>query len=297
MKKQAFTLVEISVVIIVIGILAAGVMGASSLIKNSRLTTARAITAKSTVPSINGLVAWYETSSIESFEKSENFNNAQITTWHDISPSSIALKKNTLSKSASSHVTYIDKGINNFPSLKFSGDGTNSTPDISGKIALNNFYQGDSVRNTIFIVLRPTTLPAGYSKIFLDSGDTSIVSAAGIAAANSVHFNLGSPHSTGSGSNPAEFGLDRNYILALYFNDSSSKAYVNNTKEMAGNTTVSGGSNVLTGLTIGSDRNGGYSFNGLISEVIIFNRPLQQEERKDVFKYLSNKYKISVAGF
>ncbi len=296
-KNTAFSMVELSLVLIVIGVLAAGVISATSLIKTSRLTTARSLTAKSTVPSIEGLVAWYETSAIDSLKTSENYNNAQISTWYDISPASITLKKNTLTKTASSAVTYTDKGINNFASLKFSGTGTSSSNDASGKISLSSFYQGASARNTIFIVCRPSALPSGYSRIFIDSGDSSVTSATGIAATNSVYFNLGSVSNTATGANPASFALEQNYILAIYFNGSSSKAYVNNTKNMAGDATTSPGTNFLTGLTIGSDHSGGYSFNGLISEVIIYNRPLQNNERTDIFKYLSNKYKIPVSGF
>ncbi len=296
-KNTAFSMVELSVVLIVIGILASGIISASSLIKTSKLTTARSLTAKSTVPSIDGLVAWYETSAIDSLKTSESYNNAQISTWYDISPSSITLKKNTLTKTASSALTYTNKGINDFASLKFSGTGTNSSNDTNGKIALSSFYQGASARNTIFIVCRPSILSSSYSNIFIDSGNVSNISATGIAAANSVYFNLGSTSNTSTGANPAGFELEKNYILAIYFNGSSSKAFVNNTKNMAGGATTNPGTNFLTGLTIGSDRNGGYSFNGLISEVIIYNRPLQNKERTDVFKYLSNKYKIPVLGF
>ena len=294
--KTAFSFLEISIVLIVISLIMAGVMEASKLVKSSRLANARTITGKSIVPDIKGLVAWFETSLSDSLKASENYDGAQISTWYDVSPSSIILKKNSLSKSASAGVTFVSDGINNIGSLKFSGSGNDSSNDTGSKISLSGFYQGSSARNTIFIVFRPTVLPSSYSRIFIDSG-TGATSTAGLAANNSVYFNLGSNSNTATASNPANFAGDQNYILAIYFNGANSKAYLNNVNQMAGDALVNPGSNPLNGLTIGSDKNGGYSFNGLISEIIIYNRPIQNSERKDIFRYLSDKYKIPVLGF
>ncbi len=299
-KKQAFSLLELSIVVVIIGVLITGVIGGSAMIKSTRITSVRSFTAKSVVPSIGGLVAWYETSLKNSLKESEAYGNAQISTWYDISPGAIAARTtttavNSLTKTASSTVIYVDDGINNTPSIQFTGTGTNTVADTTGKLALANFYQGTSSQNTIFLVVRPFSLP-GIAKIFIDSGNTSIVAVTGIAASNSVHFNLGTVSNTATVTNPASFSVGQDYIIASYFNGTSSKAYVNNATTMTGNAAVSPGSNILTGLTLGSDRNGYYSFNGLISEIIIYNRPLPLQERRDVFKYLSYKYNIAVTG-
>lgn len=296
-KPQAFTLIEISLVLLLIAVIAVGVLSATSLTTTAKLTSARSLTSKSAVTEIDGLVAWYETSLSDSFNTSESYNNKQITTWYDISPSSLVMKKNSLSKTASSAVTYTSNGIGGIPSLTFNGTGSNSVSDPNGKISLSSFYQGSFAQNTIFIVCRPTAMPSSFTRIFIDSASGASVSASGIYATNSVHFNLGSVSNTATVTNPANFVLGQDYILALYFNNTSSKAYVNNTKQTAGNANVSPGSNGLSGLTIGSDRNGNYGFNGLISEIIIYNRTLKDAERAVIFRYLSAKYKIPVLGF
>ncbi len=287
MKRTAFSLIEISVVLIVIGILAAGIVGANSLIKSSRLATARSLTTSSTVPSIEGLVAWYETSLTDSLKSSESFNGSQISTWYDNNPASIVLRKNTLSRSASSSVTYQQDGINNIPSLKFDG---------SGNLTLSNFYQGTLASATLFFVIQPTAIDTTTAKILSDSSSSGSVAAVGIKSA-SIHLNFGSAANTATGSNSANVVTDQNYIVVAYAIQSASKAYLNNSKDMAGNSVINAGSNSLKGLTVGTDRNGSYQFSGLISEIIIYNRPLKDSERKDVLRYLSNKYKIAVSGF
>lgn len=298
-KKQAFSLIELAIVVTIIGVLIVGIIGGTALIKTATITGARSFTVKAAVPQISGLVAWYETSLTQSLKPSESYDGAQISKWYDVSPNSLvgqeADRKNPLTKTASSAITYTADGINDLPSLKFSGTGTDSVADTAGKIVLSGFYQGTSAQNTIFVVFRTASLPSN-TKIFIDSGDTSIVSVTGIAAANSLHFNLGTTSNTATSTNPASFTVGSDYILASYFNGSSSKAYLNDATNMVGGATVSPGSNPLTGLTVGSDRNGRYSFNGLISEIIIYNRALPIQERRDVFKYLSYKYNISVNG-
>ena len=92
---------------------------------------------------------------------------------------------------------------------------------------------------------------------------------------------------------------NENYIVAFYANGSSSKAYINNASSMTGGATfnIGGGSlGSLTGLTVGSTLNNNSYFNGLISEIIIYNRPLQTQERKDVMNYLGQKYGITITG-
>ncbi|MDX2082391.1 MAG: LamG-like jellyroll fold domain-containing protein [Rickettsiales bacterium] len=280
--KKAFSLIELSIVIVIIAILIGGTIQGKALINNSRIANARSITSKATVSSVEGLVAWYETSAIDSLKASEAFESAQISTWYDISPASITLKKNTLNRTASSALTYKAKAINNLPALNFNG---------SANIVLSKFYQGDFIQSTIFLVFRPKTI----NTTLLDSYSTSNTSAIAISA-SAVNLNAGSSVSTGT-SNPANFQVDGNYIMAAHFFGSSSKVYVNNITNPAGNSTIDAGSNPLSGLTIGSNKSGGNGFNGFIAEVIIFNRQLQAKERKDIFSYLSDKYKIPVSGF
>ena len=287
-KNSAFTVLELSIVLILIGILIAGVAKSGTLVMAARLSAARSLTLKSTVPSISGLVAWYETSLSTSLKTSEALDGKQITTWYDISPNSLAEQKNKLTRTASSTVLYQVSGINKIPSIKFSGA---ANAMLAG---LTDFYQYRSLAKcSIFFVAMPLTSSLG---IIADGGSGAYgVSLVAINPPN-IYFNLTTGVSTGTGSNPASIASNGSYITAAYFNGATSGAYVNNAATMAGGGTINPGTNTLRGLTIGAGRDGSSGFNGLISEVIVYDRLLKIQERRDVMKYLSKKYGIAVTG-
>ena len=282
MKKSAFSLLELSVSLVVVSLLMAMVSQGIKIVASSRLTTARSLTSKSPVPNISGLIAWYETSSVDSFKTNEAFDGKQISAWYDISPNSIPAKKNALTRVASAAVTYESDGINKIPSLSFNG---------TNKIELANFYQGSTSQNTIFIVANPSTI----TTIILDSSSSGSNSNIG-QNSNSFSMNLGSLVSTGTVTNPIVNLAKVSYIAAVYFNGSNSKVYFNSSSIIAGGSTINPGITALTGISIGANRSNASNYSGLISEIIIYNRPLQNQERKDVMSYLSKKYGILVTG-
>jgi prepilin-type N-terminal cleavage/methylation domain-containing protein len=281
MKKSAFSLLELSVSLVVVGLLMAMVSQGIKIIASSRLTTARSLTSKSPVPNISGLIAWHETSSVDSIKANEAINGKQISTWYDISPNSIPAKKNTLTRVASAAVTYKSDGINKIPSISFNG---------SGRISVSSFYQGKSTQNTIFFVSSPYSLSNAPTPI--DSGNS-------FTATPISYLSNGIRIYAGTVADFATSGCcstNSSYIVAAYLNRTSSKTYINDAKTMAGGTMRNPGSSVMDGLTIGTDRVGSYPFTGLVSEVIVYNRPLETQERKDVMSYLSKKYGILVTG-
>ena len=284
MKKRAFSLVELSVVVVVVTILVAGIFMGAGLVKNARLSNARSHTAKSVVHDMPGLLAWYETTTKESFSGGETFDSAQISEWRDISPSSKigVINQNVLTKTASSAVTYVESGINDIPSISF--DGT-------AAIDLSSFYQGSSAQKTIFLVFSPSTITT-QTLLDSDSGTHSIA----MQSSNEIRLNAGSAATTLTGTYPASFSASDSYIMAVYFDNTNSRVYLNHAINKVGNSNLSPGSGELTGLTIGATSSGTSAYTGLISEIIIFNRIIKLQERKDVMSYLSTKYKISVSG-
>ncbi len=257
------------------------VAGGANLIMSAKLSSARSLTARSPVPKIAGLVAWYETSRLESFKASEAVDDGQISVWYDVGPGSITKKYNTLTRTASSAVIYQQSGINRLPSISFNG---------SGRISVSSFYQGKSTQNTIFFVSSPYSLSNAPTPI--DSGNS-------FTATPISYLSNGIRLYAGTIADFATSGCcstNSSYIIAAYLNRTSSKAYINDAKTMVGGVVGSPGSNLMDGLTIGTDRIGSYPFIGLVSEVIIYNRPLETQERKDVMNYLSQKYGIAVTG-
>jgi len=281
LRNKAFSLVELSISLVVIAILMTIVAGGANLIMSAKLSSARSLTARSPVPKISGLVAWYETSRLESFKANEAVDDGQISAWYDVGPGSITKKYNTLTRTASSAVIYQQSGINRLPSISFNG---------TGRISVSSFYQGKSAQNTIFFVSSPYSLsntpaPIDSGNSFTATPISYLINGIRLYAGNNADFTTSGCCSTNS-----------SYIIATYFNRTSSKAYIHDAKTMIGGVVGNSGSNLMEGLTIGTDRIGSFQFTGLVSEVIIYNRPLETQERKDVMNYLSQKYGIAVTG-
>ena len=289
-NKLAFSLVELAVVILIIGLITAGIIQGTSLVNSSRLSSARSLTVQSRINEIAGLTAWYETSMIESLRTNQASNASQISEWRDISPGSIAQQKNTLTRIASSAVSYKSEGINKIPSIQFT---------TLGSLSLATFYQGPLGRSTIFVVMRPTIAPSSTNIMtILDSNSSSSNNSYFGIVNNKLMLNLGILQGTATISNAPSFVVNSNYILAIYYDSSNAKAFVNNATSMAGGALIAAGSNSLNGLTIGNNlsNNASTQFTGLISEIIIYDRLLSNEERQSVMSYLSKKYKITVSG-
>jgi prepilin-type N-terminal cleavage/methylation domain-containing protein len=300
-KKQqffakAFTLLELSIVLVVISVLTVGVFMGAGLIDASKLSVARSLTERSVVPQINGLVAWYETSSLGSFDKDKASNGSVINTWYDINPSSIPQKKNTLT-AKTGEVTYVKKGVNNIPSLRFCEDGS---PSSISDLNLTDFASGSSMQNTVFVVFkhlyRESTISNTYWIIDSISGSHYALGYQDYGSSDAVRFSFGVTVSTANSS--ALFDVGKSYILSWYGDQSYSKAYLNDAINVVGGGYVNPGSVAMKGLNVGAtndEQNSNY-FTGLLSEIIIYNRILKEEERKEVFRYLSKKYNIKVVG-
>jgi hypothetical protein len=185
-----------------------------------------------------------------------------------------------LIKSPNEDVVYRAQGINSLPSLQFTQ---------AGALTLSSFFQGSFNKFTIFSVFMPT--------VALDASYLTVLDAySGAASSYAVAFNSSSLKITTSGADSASkaFRQSTAYATCVYFNEASSKAYVNDTQTAAANFT--GDASSLLGLTIGADKSISNEFTGLISEIIIFNRIISDQERKAVMAYLGQKYKIQIAG-
>jgi len=120
-SSTAFSLVEISVVILVIGILIAGVSQGIDLYQDTKLATARSLTTNSRVGRIDGLVLWLETTSLSSFDSIESKVNSKITNWLDINPFSDK-KINFVQSTQDSKPTLKISSKSDLPILYFDGN-------------------------------------------------------------------------------------------------------------------------------------------------------------------------------
>lgn len=282
-KKFAFSLIELSIVLLVIGILMVGVSQGYNIVRSAQISNARSITAKSPILQIQGLLAWYETSWKESLIQSELKDGNNISAWKDISPNSILNGYNQLTTTPSTNITYTQSSINKIPAIKFTG---------SSKLSLGTFTQGASSQATVFLVVKLNYVPdtTNYKTIF--DGNSADFSFS--IKSDGVQLNTGTAVATTYASG---FSNSGEYVVAIYFNGSNSKVFINNTNSMISSSDIaSSTANQLTGITLGATRLGSLGFAGYISEVAIFNRVIKAGERKEIFNYFSKKYKIDITG-
>ena len=146
--NKAFSLIELSIVILVVGILIAGIFQASSLVNKWYLLSARTLTQSAGVNSILNLVMWLDATREGVFTNSNNSTNIQdgdlIKNWRSFNPQDIRSLSATQS-STSDYPRYFEKLINNLPAVKFDGiDDYMSLPVITGDL--------DNTSYTLFLV-------------------------------------------------------------------------------------------------------------------------------------------------
>jgi prepilin-type N-terminal cleavage/methylation domain-containing protein len=103
MKKssnlKAFSLIELSVVILIIGVLVLGVTQGSRMLREAKLKSAQSLTTSSPVASIEGLAVWLDSTSENAFgigtggtykNVSAPADGDKVGRWNDLNPTSIA---------------------------------------------------------------------------------------------------------------------------------------------------------------------------------------------------------------
>jgi prepilin-type N-terminal cleavage/methylation domain-containing protein len=283
--KHGFSLIELSIVILIIGILIAGVTQSSRLIKEFRLKTAQNLTQSSPVVSIKDLALWYETSLDSSLIDSEEEDGLAITTWYDINPQ-ISFKNNAVQATSTNQPSFRSNVFNSaIPAIRF--DGADNFMTFDGSILVNTNY-------TIFVVEQRRD--ADNENYFLSGTDT-------ISDTN-LHIGYRDTDSI----TQDHFGSDLDYTIAAYtspiprihtflFNTVSGKKYWLNggitPDATQASQTVALSS--YAGASIGRYGPAGNYLNGDIAEIIIFTRTLKTEERQAVEAYLSKKYAIIIS--
>ncbi|MFM6972336.1 MAG: Tfp pilus assembly protein FimT/FimU [Alphaproteobacteria bacterium] len=273
MKNQAFSLIEISVVILVIGILIAGVSSGIDLYDDMNITRAKSLTQNSRVGRIPDLLVWLESVSDKSFSKSEAKDGQSLNSWQDINPQ--VINKATITTSGTKPV-YQQKGINNLPVVKFSGNGCFI-------INYNNF-SGEKTK-TIFAVLYETQKNSASGSYLFDNQSVPPQ----FAFALSTDFK-GQMYA-GAFLTNLTISLKKPYILTLVYNENNSFFRVNASASPTGNI---GTNQMNNSISLGGSlctANTDELF-GQIGEFIVYDRVLRESEYLDVEAYLAKKWMI-----
>jgi prepilin-type N-terminal cleavage/methylation domain-containing protein len=288
LHKKAFSLIEISVVILIIGMLIAGISQGIDLYQDSRLATARALTKSSRVGRIPDLVSWYETtaenifsSGTTSFQNIEKVQADQkINRWKDSNPNSIYKYDATQTTDANQPKIIFDKD-SSLPIVRFDG-------------------------NPRFLALPDGTVPYGnseYTVIFISkvdvSGNYGVLGSGNYGTNNKA--NAFRYDSDGKIVNywwyvdlvsSTNITINNKFQIFIFdYNKSTRNLYVNGVlvNSITSSLRDSGSINNTIGKTVSLEY-----LVGSIAELIIYDRALLNSERKDIEKYLSKKWAIKI---
>jgi len=331
--STAFSLIELSIVILIVGIIIAGITQSSRLVRQSKLKSAQNLTTSSPVTGIRSLALWLETTQDASFSTSLD-DEANITQWNDINPQAqakvyaIPANASSTATTGSGAISYEEQGINGLPTVRFTG-GVAATASVL-TLASNTFASATATEGAIshnpiatdadsnaaqaftsFIVYRladgagataytalyngKSTDGWGYQRAAAGVRTVMLNGAAGIASA-ALPTTQEIATITYTGRNSSNIGTG---ITNLYINGGA------NFTSTSGNNAVAGSSTVITQPTLNTYIGGSTGATagaapaavwvGNISEVIIFDTVLKNQDLRDVASYLSKKYNIPLS--
>ncbi|MFT6331997.1 MAG: type II secretory pathway pseudopilin PulG [Lentimonas sp.] len=283
-KKLAFSLIELSIVILVIAFLMLGALKGGQMVNKGKTVSAARMTKASIVGKMDDLVLWLETTRSESFDEEEASNGEEISNWYDISDSSLVEYQASQGDAANQPV-YSKNSINNLPSLEFDGNDFMNVADG---------FDQNAETITIFVIVKPSGA-SGVLNCLLEKSDGSS------PYPYSLRANTSYTLEASGGNTPFVAGVTQRQAGIAYVVSARKvkgglmHLWINGVSEggdVIDNTTTGANSE---DLTIGCRGDGATGcLTGNIGEIIIFSRALIDEERQDVEKYLSAKWGIEI---
>ena len=288
--KKAFSLVELSMVILIIGILIAGVSQGIDLYQDMRLATARSLTQNSRVNRIEDLTMWFESTSEQSFEKPNPNDGDRIALWKNINfklSNRIDVTQSTLA----SKPFYVRNGINNIPALRFD----NGQLLIASNVKISEIVSSDQA--TVFMVQNNFSGDSTTTTFGWTTGSNRFQSHA--QEGNRVLIDYGNMINPNGGRTTTPIltdFLNQNKIITFVKNASNVKIKINSALLInSSSSSATMDMSLSADFSIGKflpDNN--YFFLGYIGEFIVFKKALTDAEINDVEKYLSKKWAIKI---
>lgn len=279
-----FTLIELSIVLLIIAFVSSSVIATSKMIELSRLSRARHLTNNATFVNKKSLVLWLEPTLKDSFDENVSDGNV-VDEWNNLSDKDM----NPLATSGNEPM-YVRKGIGNLPTLRFDGTNDYLQFDDDSIAAMNpeeftifivcSVAGGEDVWRSPF-TSRSNINPGGSGYMFYASN------------VNNWAFLVGNGFSY-SRVNHSDVTLNSPIILSGMRDSTTISIYVNNVNPVSSSPNFERNSvypaRIGAGVTENATPN--WYWNGDISEIIIFNEALGDAERDEIYDYLADKYNL-----
>jgi prepilin-type N-terminal cleavage/methylation domain-containing protein len=296
--KKAFSLIEISLVVLIVGILISGVSLGVDLYNDFRLATARNLTINSRVGRIQDLVSWYETTNQNVFSKGtlafEDLNiieeNQAINRWKDSNSKSF-IKLDAAQTSSGSQPKIIFDKATSLPIVRFDSGKFLNLPN-------GTVPYGNEPYTVIFV----SKIDANCNCPVLTSGDGSS------NTKNSNFFeyrnddrilNVWDAWQQGLWSFNGVIAINKFQMFSFTYDQSKINIYINkNYHTRATGDNIEAYTKSRTSLPTNNfiGKRSSLDFIGSIAEIIIFNRSLSNNEREDIENYLSKKWSIKLGS-
>ncbi len=284
----AYSLVEISIVILVIGILIAGITNGMDLYRDYRVEMAKQITQKSRVATMKNLVLWFESSQKSSFEPKNIGSETKITKWKNITPNLFGKLDADLVSGASGPI-YRENIHSSLSGIYFTKDENNCLSVPAG-------YDSGSTENSAFILLKLDKANTDNTRI-LSTWNSSRQYWYELR-----HNAWGSGYADGASnflinvavSNNGDYSKNKAELINYQQKPDLIKLYLNKSLQ-PDPTSYSAPSYSYQGaqLTIGCKLGVGTGYpSAYILELIVFDRYLKDNERKIVEDYLYKKWNL-----
>lgn len=297
-KNQAFSLIELSIVILVIGILISGIIKGQRLINDFRIQSARSLTNSSPISSIQDLALWLEPTLKDSFTNDYPEDKDRIAAWRDINPQTTR-KNNAIQSDENLRPYFITNAINGLPAIYFT---PNSKEILEGEYIINSHNAATGSFSFFLVALSSET--GNYQTAF-ETSNTEFEEGWKIDRLQSFYNNqirLVFCNNT----NCAPYGTqilapdDKAIMMSVVLNDSNKLTCYIDGIERYTRTSVAFPKATTKAYRIGNDQQwinagGSGAWRGYIGEIILFNRALGNTDRKHIEEYLGQKWGISVS--
>lgn len=284
-NQKGFSLIEISVVILIIGILIAGISQASDMIDESNLKGARSASKGSRVSRTRDLVLWLDATADGTVLNSANkqvADNENVAQWKDSNPNST--DGFGLTGVAPQYAPqYNANKTSGLPSIYFSGTSylklSNKFDYSAGEYTIYLIYQPSVLSSSVIMEKRSTTQTGAYPyKLELDFANSAY-------KLSDSNGSISSDKKPSAGkTNLIRLSRSASGVLTISVDDVSASG-------IASATSVVNSSELMIGALNGTTT--ANHINGRIGELIIFDRDLNPVEKSDIEKYLYKKWKLS----